>query len=114
MFSNVSWFEQLQQLVIRCALMSSQLEGMNVWDEVLTFLTRQQQSNHLSEKVKLRFSAHFAMTLMLQNRVSDNDKSIKAYNQVVERYIKEIYVSKQENKVKMIPLYVSFLVGKDV
>lgn len=37
--------------------------------------------------LQLRFSAHLAILLLLQNRVSEN--SIKIYNKIVSKFIKE-------------------------
>lgn len=115
MFSQVSWFERVQKLLIKCALQASQHPGLNVWDELIYFLAEPTQSQHLADKAKIRFSAHLAIMLMLLNRVSKDPKAFAAYNQLIERYIKEIVASDttpHETKSKQIPLYVTLMIGQ--
>jgi len=93
-FSEFRWFEQIQQEIIEAALSSSQQQsrGINCWDRIIDLLEKQtrEESNTEENKVKVRFSAHLAILLVLMNRVSDNSFSKSAYNQILRRYIKQL------------------------
>lgn len=110
-FSDYSWFERIQQLIIKLTLDSSRRLGEDsLWDEVLDHLAKEMNE----QPGYLRFAAHFAVTLMLQNRVSQNH--LPAYNSILAKYIEIIASSDQIHdniKNEMIPFYTSLLVGVD-
>lgn len=88
-----------------------------MWTALLFFLdnTCKQNTDMVEEKYKLRFSAHLAILLMLQNRISNDSKTIQCYNKLIEKYTLALANNESmqiESKSKQIPLYVSFIVGQ--
>lgn len=75
-YTDLSWFERVQLRIIEITLKSSQYPGENLWDTLLRDFLE-------TSGAELRFSAHFAMLLMLQNRVTN----AHLYNTLVSKYI---------------------------
>lgn len=87
-----------------------------MWTALLLFLenTCKKNTELVEEKYKLRFSAHLAILLMLQNRISNDSKTIACYNKLIEKYTLAVAnneLMQIESKSKQIPLYISFIVG---
>lgn len=59
-FSNLSWYEKIQKQIIHRTLKSSKRKAENQWDDILTDLLENSNTNE-----QCRFAAHFAMLLML-------------------------------------------------
>jgi hypothetical protein len=53
---------------------------------------------------------------MLENRVTDSMLTVNAYNQLLERYIMDVFACKEyghESKSKQIPLYIACMLGQN-
>lgn len=58
--------------------------GENVWDALIQELEKKTKDSKEGATMT-RFAAHFAILLMLQNRL--NNQTIGTYNLIVEKYI---------------------------
>jgi len=99
--NNVSEFNdfgKFQWELIKLTLKSSLNHG-NVWDEIVKWLRDNFTFDHLRSddiirQQKLRFAAHMAMFLFLQDRISEN--SIDDYNHILEQFIDSLAQSPRQ------------------
>jgi hypothetical protein len=111
--------------------------GVNMWDEVLTFLAhytdrnvyfspdivsrlsaREMEMRNLEYSIVLRLSAHIAIVLMLNGRIVNGERSMSNYNSILTAYLEELIVLKEADKnprgVESVVFYISFLLGEQI